>query len=43
MFDIILIIFFFLEYEDLVGIGGATPKDYTVAYDRVCVGKVDNS
>jgi len=34
---------FLLEYKYLVGVGGATPKNYTIAYNRVYMSKIDYS
>jgi hypothetical protein len=42
VFVIILIIFFW-KYKHLVGIAGAAPKNYTVAYYRVYMSEVNYS
>jgi len=34
---------FVLEYKHLVDIGGAAPKNYTIAYDRVYMSKINYS
>ena len=32
---------FLLEYKYLVGKGGATPKNYTIVYNRVYMSEID--
>ena len=34
---------FLLEYKYLVGVGEATPKNYTIAYNRVHMSEIDYS
>ena len=34
---------FLLEHKYLVGVGGATPKNYTIAYNRVYMSEIDYS
>ena len=34
---------FLLDYRFLVGVGGATPKNYTIPYNRVYMSEIDYS
>ena len=40
---VISLIFFFLQYKYFVAVGAITPKNNTIAQDRMYVGKINHS